>query len=336
MLRTINPVQPLAHQSWFTDERPAYTLDFLLQPSTLALVVLAFGAALVWRSLGQRLPQPEIRMLERIGGLAPWVPRLLAIHAGVSLIAQAYDGTYLAPGLELPSTFAGSALAITEGALGVWLVSGWKIRPAAWVVVAAGPLGMLQYGVIPILERVDLLGVALFLAILAPGPDRHGAAETHPERVRQAVFGMKLLVGGSLIVLAFTEKLLRPEMALTLIDQFPALNVAELIGLNVSDLDFVRFAGAVELGFGILIISGALPQITMLAAGIPFNATLFFFGASELIGHLPLYGAMLAMLVYGSTSRLALTVSWLPARVGSRSLNASNSADGFTHFSVDG
>ncbi|MDQ3766040.1 MAG: hypothetical protein M3346_01680 [Actinomycetota bacterium] len=35
-------------------------------------------------------------------------------------------------------------------------------------------------------------------------------------------------------------------------------------------------------------------------AGIPFNATLFYFGSSELIGHLPVYGAMLALLVYGS------------------------------------
>ena len=38
----------------------------------------------------------------------------------------------------------------------------------------------------------------------------------------------------------------------------------------------------------------------MIVAGIPFNATLWFFGANELMGHLPIYGAMLVLLVYGS------------------------------------
>ena len=55
----------------------------------------------------------------------------------------------------------------------------------------------------------------------------------------------------------------------------------------------------------------------MLIAGIPFNATLWFFGATELMGHLPVYGTMLAMLVYGSDPRLRPAVSALiPPRPG--------------------
>ena len=46
-------------------------------------------------------------------------------------------------------------------------------------------------------------------------------------------------------------------------------------------------------------------------AGIPFNATLFFFGTNELVGHLPVYGAMLVLLVYGSDPRLRPAVSAL-------------------------
>jgi len=48
-----------------------------------------------------------------------------------------------------------------------------------------------------------------------------------------------------------------------------------------------------------------------LIAGIPFNATLWFFGANELMGHLPIYGAMLALLVYGSDPQLRPAVSAL-------------------------
>jgi hypothetical protein len=75
---------------------------------------------------------------------------------------------------------------------------------------------------------------------------------------------------------------------------------------------FIRIAGAIELLFGLLIVSGRLPQLVVILAGIPFNATLFFLGSSELIGHLPVYGAMLALLVYGSDRDLARVVDVLP------------------------
>jgi hypothetical protein len=60
----------------------------------------------------------------------------------------------------------------------------------------------------------------------------------------------------------------------------------------------------------------------VIVAGIPFNATLFFLGTEELIGHLPIYGAMLALLVFGSDDRLAPETSWLP-RLGSAAWSAS-------------
>ena len=46
----------------------------------------------------------------------------------------------------------------------------------------------------------------------------------------------------------------------------------------------------------------------MLIAGVPFNASLWFFGVNELLGHLPVYGAMLVLLVYGSDRELRARV----------------------------
>ncbi|MEX2421159.1 MAG: hypothetical protein WD670_05005, partial [Actinomycetota bacterium] len=82
---------------------------------------------------------------------------------------------------------------------------------------------------------------------------------------------------------------------------------------DVGDEAFIRIAGSVELLFGLLIVSGRLPQIAVIAAGIPFNATLFFLGTEELIGHLPIYGAMLALLVYGSNAETAKVVDTFPS-----------------------
>ena len=302
----------VAHETWFTEERPPYDWAFAAHPRTLALIVAAVLAAALWRVVGRRLPCPELPFLAFLGRLSPWVPRLLAIHAGVSLLAQAARNTYLAPALALPESPFGAALRIVEGALGVWLISGFRVRGAALAVAAAGPLGMLRYGMVPILERMDLLGIALFLALLPPGPDRWGAAPVARGLVEPAVLWLRLLVGGALVVLAFTEKLARPALALAFLERFPAFNLLRTLGLEVGDVAFVRIAGAIELLFGLLLISGTLPQAAVIVAGIPFNATLFFLGAEELIGHLPVYGAMLALLVYGSDRRLADVVDRFP------------------------
>jgi hypothetical protein len=80
--------------------------------------------------------------------------------------------------------------------------------------------------------------------------------------------------------------------------------VANQLGLPISDIEFVRLAGVIEILFGLLLISGALPQVIILIAGVPFNATLWFFGVNELLGHLPIYGAMLVILVFGSDPNL--------------------------------
>ncbi|MEP6757917.1 MAG: hypothetical protein ABJB55_01830 [Actinomycetota bacterium] len=303
----------IAHETWFTNARPSFDWAFAIEPATLACILLAIGLAIAWRVVGRRIRRPELPFLAPLGRLAPWVPRLLAIHAGVSLLAQATRHTYLAPSLTLSNTPWGAGLAIAEGLLGVWLITGVRVRWAAVAVVLAGPLGMFAYGVAPILERMDLLGIALFLVVLQPGADRYGAAPLDRDRIQLATFSLRALVGGALIVLAFTEKLINPELALAFLHRYPAFNLARTLGLDVSDLTFIRLAGGIELLFGLLIVSGTMPQLVVLVAGVPFNATLFFLGSSELIGHLPVYGAMLALLVYGSSRELAPLVDTFPS-----------------------
>ncbi|MBA2273272.1 MAG: hypothetical protein H0W21_05125 [Actinobacteria bacterium] len=297
---------PLAHETWFTADRPPYSWAFTFSPATIGTIAAVVGAAVVWRLLATRLPRPELPFLRPLGRLSPWVPRLLAVHAGVSLLAQAASGSYLAPALELPHGFSGTLLALLEGITGVWLISGYGIRPAAWLLVTSGPLGIAGYGIVPILERIDLLGIALFLALLPPDDRRPGGAvEPDTRTLTQALLGLRVLVGGALVVLAFTEKLARPDLALAFLARYPAFNILHTVGLDVSDVAFIRLAGGIELLFGLLVISGAMPQIAVIVAGIPFNATLFYFGSGELIGHLPVYGAMLALLIYGSSPATA-------------------------------
>ena len=105
-------------------------------------------------------------------------------------------------------------------------------------------------------------------------------------------------------MLAFSEKFANPALAREFIGNYPAFDLFDLVGIPLSDDAFIRMAGAIELLFGLLLISGRIPQVAVIVAGIPFNATLFFLGRTELIGHLPIYGVMLALLVYGSSRTL--------------------------------
>src|ERR671915_270466 len=150
----------LAHETWFTERRPPFEWQFLTEPASILAFVLTGAVAFTWMLVARRAPRPELPVLAPLAKLTPWIPRLLAIHAGASLLSQAASGSYLAPALDLPHGFGGTVLAALEAILGVWLVAGFRIRWAAALLVAAGPIGAIGYGLFPILERIDLLGIA--------------------------------------------------------------------------------------------------------------------------------------------------------------------------------
>ena len=116
----------------------------------------------------------------------------------------------------------------------------------------------------------------------------------------------------SLVSLAVVEKLANPAMGVAMLEQQPVLNL--LAPLGVSAEQFVVLAGCVELLFGLLVLSGAAPQVVGLVAAVPFTASLALFGTTELVGHLPVYGVLLAFVVLGSSPATAGALVRLPGR----------------------
>ncbi|WP_433306954.1 hypothetical protein ACQP2F_22185 [Actinoplanes sp. CA-030573] len=235
----------------------------------------------------------------------PYVPRLLAIHLGVSLLAAAVSGHFLTHDLEVGHVTRGATMLLLEGALGVWFITGIRLRPAAVLLALAGPLALLVTGPVGLLSAMDLLGVAVFLAFVPPSDAAFGRVEVDAVALRRGLLALRLGAGGALITLAFTEKLANPALARETPRMFPHLDVFALAGIHLLADTFITVAGATELLFGLLVISGALPQVAVLVAGIPFNATLLLFGGTEMLGHLPVYGVFLTLLVYGSRARTA-------------------------------
>ncbi len=304
-------IAPVAHVKWYVEDPTGADLDlsFALSPLTLGLTAVAVLTVIGWRAVAVRkAPVPEISRLSFLGRLAPWIARILAIHLGVSLLSLSVADAYLSPGLSVEDVPGGWLIVLVQAVIGVWLITGVALRPAAVAVIALGPLGLLLAGPVPVLEGIDRLGVAVFLLLLPPGRDAHGARPVTAEQLRLPIFALRLGVGIALVVLAFSEKLLVPDLMRELLAERPYLDPLQGLGLTDSPDLFIVVASVTELALGLLIISGAAPQLVVFAAGVPFNVTLIFFDRFELIGHLPVYGALLALLVYGSHPELARSV----------------------------
>lgn len=292
----------LAHELWFVDSVPSRDWSFLWELRTLLLLGGALVLTLAVRLLAKLRDGVDVPFLARV---VPWLPFVVRMHLGISLVGLLSGGFYLAPAMEL-NGLAGWLLGLVMAVTAILLLVGWRVRWGAALLVVAGPLGMLEFGFEAILQRLDLLGLAVFLLLTGPGRwsidyELGRARDASLERLGQAVWALRIAVGSALIAVAVVEKLANPELALRFAGGDVAdLNVAQALGLPIDDLEFVRIAGAIEVLFGLLLISGALPQAIVVAAGIPFNLTLYFFGTIELLGHLPVYGAMLVLLVLGS------------------------------------
>lgn len=304
-------VVPLAHVAWFESDTSGRAWDFATQGTTLALLAAATLVMLLARGIARRVPGVDVPFL---GRMAPWMPFAVRIHLAVSLISLLSLGFYLSPSMDLHVGVVGVLLGTVMVVVAIGMATGWHTREAAILLVAAGPLGMIEFGFWEVIQRLDMLGPALFVLIAGPGRwsadfELGAAREPSREAIARAMWALKVAVGLALIVVAFAEKLVDPERAVAFLAGRPEFNVLREVGVPIGDREFVRIAGSAEVMFGLLIMSGALPQAIVAIVGVPINATLFFYGETELAGHLPIYGTMLLLLVYGSDPELRRLVS---------------------------
>lgn len=326
---------PLAHVKWFVDDPERFPLEWnrLLAPATLGGVGLAVAGAFLLVFLTRRFDDDRITgWIRRF--LQPYLPLLLSLHLGIALVAYALTGRYLAPSIRLPEGTWGRALAALELIVAALIILGLSTRAAAGLLVLSGPVGMFFYGMIPILERLEFLGIALYLATVGR---RKWSLDSILQRSAEspsmnpvAVGMLRICAGLSIVVGALTEKLLAPGVAEAFLRRYPKFNVLD--GMGVSDRAFADAAGAVELALGLLLLSGIGTRLVVLIAVIPFNVTLLFFGLTELIGHLPIYGIFLVLLVEGAGVPEAFSLPW---NTGGAGRSRSSSGTGGSGTSSD-
>src|SRR5437763_125670 len=300
-----------AHERWFVQggAQPVRIGDILSGTTALALVTMGAVVLLAWLSARLVATRRGLLPFNRLGiaslaHLYAWLPPVLAIHAAVPLIVNGVSLRLFAPNLALPWTLAGGVLALAEIVVALSFLYGAFTRAAAIVLALIGLVGMLFFSPWLVLEHCDLLGIAAFLYIAGRGPYSVDALIGRAGRpnlrlLPYAVPALRVLTGFAIVVLGFTEKLWNRDLALAFLRSYP-FNVTQSLPIALSDAQFVVAAGLVEVSIGALIMSGLWTRPVILLTWLPFNLTLPFLGWVELVGHLPTYGTMVVLLLWGA------------------------------------
>jgi uncharacterized membrane protein YphA (DoxX/SURF4 family) len=128
------------------------------------------------------------------------------------------------------------------------------------------------------------------------------------EREALAVSLLRIALGLQFVVLALHEKLINPALALAFVEQHSFVNFMPLFGFEgFTNLHFVFGAGLAELALGFLMAANVAARLACGVLAAIFLATGLMFGPHELVGHLPILGALLLVMVRGSAKVAAGT-----------------------------
>jgi hypothetical protein len=303
----------ILHERWFTNEAKfPVQFDRWASPDSLVPIAVAVGivavATILWRLRGRRSLVPGPLALgmpwENYVRLLSWMPLVIGVHMGVTLLVSGVSRQLFVPNLELPVNLLGGVLGMVEIAIALSFIYGALARPAAAALGVTWIIGMFVFGPLRLIEHTEVLGVAFFLFAMGRGPLAFdmALAKLNKPIARLVPYAMPVLrvsLGIGITIVAFTEKLWNIPMGLAFLADHH-FNFFPYIGLPaVDDTKFLLIAGTVELLLGLILITGAYVRLIIIVTLVPFNLTLPFLGWRELVGHLPTYGILALLLLWG-------------------------------------
>ena len=303
----------ILHERWFTDE-VKFPVQFDTWSSADSIVPVAVAlaitvvATIIWRARGRQSVVPGPIALgmpwENYVRLLTWVPLVIGVHMGVTLLVSGVNRQLFVPNLELPVNLLGGLLGMVEIAIALSFIYGALARPAAAALALTWIIGTLIFGPLRLIEHTEILGIALFLFATGRGPLAFDMALDRLNKplaplIPYAVPVLRVSLGIALMVVAFTEKLWNIPMGLAFLSEHH-FNFFPYIGLpSIDDTKFLLIAGTIELIVGLMLITGTYVRLIIVLTLIPFNLTLPFLGWRELVGHLPTYGILALLLLWG-------------------------------------
>lgn len=321
-----------AHERWFVpnDEQPPTDWGAIVSLPVLLAVVAGAGTVFFLRWLQRQIGDPLWPRPAFFQRMEPSAAAILGVQAAITLIFEASRLNLFAPNIELPENLGGIVLAVMAVIAAFSFITGVLTR---WGAIIIALLWLSCFAFVPpieVFEQTLWLGIAVYLAAVGRGVVRIDATGTEEDRnqltdrlLPWALPALRVGTGFSVLVLAFSEKLLNVQLGELFLDEYPRFNVLGWAGIDwFTDERFVLLIGIVETMAGCALIAGYLPRLVILGLWVPFNLGIVFLPPQELIGHLPILAAMYVLLVRGTEGVPAPEVSEEPAPPQRRAVEA--------------
>lgn len=303
-----------AHVRWFVDSNStvenfqAYSITDLEVLIWIAITLVLIGVSVV---LDLMLPNVRIVASKTRHDFI----EILRIFTGMSLLLTAYEGAIIAPHLIAYGAF-GTKLVFLQAVIGILLIANRFVRHAAILLIILH-LGLaIQFGILSALEYIITIGIAVFLLI-----NNLPTAALRERFKPYSVDTLRIFAGVSLITLGLSEKLLGAIMAESFLAAYP-WNFLPALGFDFfTDRLFVLSAGFIEVVFGIILVLGTTTRLNVLALSVVLLSSNILFiidgnneaALVEFVGHMPVIGVALVLLLLGSGQRWKIT-NLLPDR----------------------
>lgn len=297
------PLIASAHVKWFVDSEEVMATKHGLTPfyylTSVEVVVWAIISVVivVLFSIFDRIipePVPLLRYAEkRSRGIVHIAQAILGLYLiTVSLIWK----VVLIPEFPIVDQYT-VALAGVQILAGLMFIFNKKARIASVLVALLYICMGMSVGIMALAENAMLLALAIFFFIKH---SPHNSKWKYLDKCSIEI--VRIGTGISLIVFAFTEKLMFPELGLAFLDVHQ-WNFMQNLGLTwFTNNLFVLSTGFAELIFGVIFILGYLTRINTIAIASFFAAsvvTMFVqFGAWE-VEDLVVYSAAILFVFYG-------------------------------------
>ncbi len=295
-----------AHVNWFVagDDEPLANVS-PADPIFLAWCVLALLLVFVSIWLDGKLPTLRVAQSKMRHDFM----EILRVFTGMSFLLTAYEGALVAPHKVADGSF-GLFLVFMQAVIGIMLIANRWIKTAALLMLVLHVGVAVKFGILPALEYAIIIGIAFFL-LLNSIED-----ETWRDLLKPySVDALRIWTGISLVALAVGEKLAPSALGQVFLAQYQ-WNFLQALGFTIfDDRLFVLSAGMVEAVIGIVLILGTTVRLAVLALSIMMAVSNIVFIAEgnneaalvEFIGHMPIIGAALLLLLLGYGQRLKIT-----------------------------
>lgn len=295
-----------AHVNWFVESgaEPLPNYSFT-EPVFLLWTVIALSMILFSVWIDGRLPTPRIAQ----SSLRHDFMEILRVFTGMSFLLTAYEGSLVAPHKVADGTL-GLALLFLQAGIGIMLIANRWIMIAALLMLLLHIGVAFKFGVLSALEYAIIIGIAFFL-LFNTIPD-----EALRDRLKPySVDALRIWTGVSLVALAVGEKLGPSALGQVFVAQYQ-WNFMQALGFTFfDDRLFVLSAGMVEAVIGIVLILGTTVRLAVLALSVMMAISNIVFivegnneaALVEFIGHMPIIGVALVLLLLGYGQRLKIT-----------------------------